>query len=102
MINYINRKLNPVKSNDKHKPDEVTVIEHRAGWQLIDFKGLKKYCDLFYFLVWHEIKVLYTQTILGFSWAILQPLIQIVIFAIAFGKVDRPSPDRIPLFIGKQ
>jgi len=99
MINYISRKLNSAKIIAKHKPEEVTIVEHRVGWQLIDFKELKKYRDLFYFLVWREIKVLYAQTILGFSWAILQPLIQIVIFTIVFGKVARLSTDGIPYFL---
>jgi len=99
MINYIIRKLNSAKNVDKHKPEEVTVIEHRTGWQLIDFKELKNYRDLFYFLVWREIKVLYAQTILGFSWAILQPLIQIIIFTVVFGKVAKLSTDGIPYFL---
>ena len=60
----------------------VTYIKPKAGWQLLDLKELKEYRDLFYFMVWREIKILYAQTILGFSWAILQPLIQIIIFVI--------------------
>jgi len=84
---------------DNHKPEEVTVVEHRSGWQLIDFKELKQYRDLFYFLVWREIKVLYAQTILGFLWAILQPLIQIIIFTVVFGKVAKLSTDGIPYFL---
>lgn len=74
----------------------VTIIKPRHGWQLIDFKELKQYRDLFYFMVWKEIKVLYAQTILGFSWAILQPLIQIVIFTIVFGKVANVPTEGIP------
>jgi lipopolysaccharide transport system permease protein len=74
----------------------ITVIESRFVWLLIDFKELKQYTDLFYFLVWRDIKVLYAQTILGFSWAILQPLIQIVIFTVVFGKVAKVSTDGIP------
>jgi lipopolysaccharide transport system permease protein len=76
--------------------DFVTIIKPRSGWQIIDFKELKQYRDLFYFLVWRDIKVLYAQTILGFSWAILQPVVQIVIFTIVFGKVARVATDGIP------
>ena len=64
---------------------QVTHIRPRSGWQAIDFKEIKEYRDLFFFLVWRDIKVLYAQTILGFSWAILQPVVQIVIFTIIFG-----------------
>ena len=76
--------------------DPTTIIKPRSGWQLIDFKELREYRDLFYFLVWRDIKVLYAQTILGFSWAILQPVVQIVIFTIVFGKVARVATDGIP------
>jgi lipopolysaccharide transport system permease protein len=74
----------------------VTVIKPRTGWQAIDFKELREYKDLFYFLVWRDIKVLYAQTILGFLWAILQPLIQIILFTVVFGKVAKVSTDGIP------
>ena len=77
----------------------VKVIKPRSGWQAIDFRELKEYRDLFFFLVWRDIKVLYAQTILGFSWAILQPLIQIVLFSIVFGKVAKLSTDGIPYLL---
>jgi len=94
-----------MKRNSKNKSKSVLVdmpvkkIQARSGWQLIDFKELKEYRDLFYFMVWREIKVLYAQTILGFSWAILQPLIQIVIFTVVFGKVAKLSTEGIPYFL---
>jgi len=46
--------------------------------------------------VWRDIKVLYAQTVLGFSWAILNPLVQIIIFTIIFGKVAKIPTDGIP------
>jgi len=77
----------------------VTYIKPKSGWQLLDLKELKEYRDLFYFMVWREIKILYAQTVLGFSWAILQPLIQIIIFTVIFGKIARVSSDGIPYFL---
>jgi lipopolysaccharide transport system permease protein len=77
----------------------LTVIEPASGLKFPDFKELRQYRDLFYFLVWREIKVLYAQTVLGFLWAILQPLIQIVIFTIVFGKVAKISTDGIPYIL---
>ena len=76
--------------------DVVTVISAGNSWALFDFVELRRYRDLFYFLVWRDIKVLYAQTILGFSWAILNPLVQIVIFSIIFGRVASISTDGIP------
>lgn len=77
----------------------TTIIKPPSGWEIIDFKELKEYKDLFYFMVWRQIKVLYAQTILGLSWAILQPLIQIVMFTVIFGKIAKISTDGIPYFL---
>ena len=83
-----------MSANAEHIP--VTTIRPSKGWQLIDFKELMDYRDLFFFLVWRDIKVLYAQTILGFSWAIVNPFIQIVIFSIIFGRVAKIDTDGIP------
>ena len=74
----------------------VVVVKPRPGWQIINFKELKEYRDLFLFLVWRDIKILYAQTILGFSWAILNPLLQIIVFAFVFGRVAQIPTDGIP------
>ena len=83
------------------KPDAeiITTIEPKTGWQFINFKELVAYKDLLFFLVWRDIKVLYAQTILGFMWAILQPLIHIVIFTVIFGKVAQIDTDGLPYFL---
>jgi lipopolysaccharide transport system permease protein len=81
------------------KSESITVIKPKSGWQIINFKELVDYRDLFYFLVWRDIKILYAQTILGFLWAILVPLIQIVIFTIIFGKVAKISTEGIPYIL---
>jgi lipopolysaccharide transport system permease protein len=75
------------------------VIQPVSGWQISDIKEFKEYRDLFFFLVWRDIKVMYAQTILGFFWAILQPLIQIIIFTIVFGKIAQLNTDGIPYFL---
>lgn len=77
----------------------VTIIKPPSGWEAIDFKELRQYRDLFYFLVRRDIKVLYAQTILGFSWAILNPAIQIVLFTVIFGKIANVPSDGIPYFL---
>jgi len=75
------------------------VITPPSGWEAIDFKELRQYRDLFYFLVLRDIKVLYAQTILGFAWAILNPAIQIVLFTVIFGKIAKVPTDGIPYFL---
>lgn len=74
----------------------VSIIQAESGWRLINFKELKEYRDLFFFLVWRDIKVLYAQTILGCAWAIIQPLIQIAIFTVVFGRFARVPSEGIP------
>src|SRR5574340_1853281 len=74
----------------------VTIIKPKSGWQLLDLKELKEYSDLFYFLVWRDVKVLYAQTVLGLAWAILNPLTQILIFSVVFGKVAKIPTEGIP------
>ena len=79
--------------------DSLTIIQPKSGWQIINFQELRAYRDLFYFLVRRDIKAVYAQTILGFSWAIIQPLVQIVIFTIIFDKVAKLSTDGIPYIL---
>jgi lipopolysaccharide transport system permease protein len=89
-----------VIEKDGHMSSDVTtVIEAKTGWRFIDIKELFEYRDLFFFLIWRDIKVLYAQTILGFLWAVLQPLTQIVIFTIIFGRVAKIDTDGIPYFL---
>ena len=76
--------------------DLITVLTADNGWSLFDFKELKQYRDLFYFLVWRDIKVLYAQTVLGFAWAILNPAVQIVVFSVIFGRVANLDTGGVP------
>jgi lipopolysaccharide transport system permease protein len=76
-----------------------TVIEPKKGWQLVDWKELVAYKDLFYFLVMRDVKVRYKQTVLGFGWAIIQPLFQMVVFTIIFGNLAKVSSDGVPYAI---
>lgn len=75
------------------------VIEPPKGWQMVDFKELLAFQDLLFFLVKRDIKVLYAQTILGFAWAILNPLIQILVFTVIFGRVAELDTGDVPYFL---
>ncbi|HLA58620.1 MAG TPA: ABC transporter permease [Puia sp.] len=54
--------------------------------KLFDWQGLWQYKELFYFFTWRDIKIKYKQTVLGFLWAILQPLLMMAIFTFFFGR----------------
>jgi lipopolysaccharide transport system permease protein len=90
------------KVSRKFKSDEsdhVSIIEPKSSWKVVSFRELLEYRDLFFFLVWRDIKVLYAQTILGFSWAIIQPGTQILIFTIVFGKFAKIPTEGIPYLL---
>ena len=72
------------------------IIEPKKGWQLIDWRELREYRDLFYFLVWRDIKVLYKQTVLGFSWAIIRPVFSMIVFSLIFGGLADVPSDGVP------
>ncbi|MEM9403024.1 MAG: ABC transporter permease [Pseudomonadota bacterium] len=75
------------------------VIRPPSRLEFIDVGELLRYRDLLYFLVRRDIKVLYAQTVLGLSWAILNPTIQILIFTIIFGNVAKISTDGVPYIL---
>ncbi|MCB0164564.1 MAG: ABC transporter permease [Anaerolineae bacterium] len=82
--------------NYRPKPRHQTVIEAKNGWQLIDWQELRQYRDLFYFLVWRDIKVLYKQTVLGFAWAIIRPVFSMIVFSLVFGRLAQIPSDGVP------
>ncbi len=80
----------------KTRPSLKLVIGSEKKWRAIDFKELFYYKDLFYFLVLRDITVLYKQTVLGILWAIVNPLFQVVLFSVIFGKLAEINSDGIP------
>ncbi len=71
-------------------------IRKKTGIQLLDFRELSQYRDLFAFLVIRDIKVKYKQTVLGGLWAIIQPFFLMVVFTLFFGKLVKIPSDGIP------
>ena len=63
---------------------------------MVDFRELRYYSDLYYFMVWSSIKVGYAQSVGGFAWAILRPALQIVVFSLIFGGLVGLETDGIP------
>lgn len=71
-------------------------IEPSKGWVSLKLDELWNYRELTYFFIWRDIKIRYKQTILGAFWAILQPLLTMVIFSIFFGKLAQVPSDGMP------
>ena len=79
--------------------EHETIIEPKSGWRLINLREICEYRDLFYFLVWRDIKVRYAQSILGIGWAVIQPVFSMIVFTIVFGKLAKISSDGVPYAI---
>lgn len=72
------------------------VIEPPKGWAPLELGELWKFRELLFFLTWRDIKVRYKQTALGATWAILQPVLTMIIFSIVFGGLAKLPSDGIP------
>lgn len=81
-------------------PQQATVqpaiIEPFRGWASLKLRALWEYRELLYFLAWRDIKVRYKQTALGAAWAIIQPVLTMVVFAVIFGRLAGIPSDGIP------
>src|SRR5579872_2196968 len=72
------------------------VIRASRGWIGIDTAELWRFRELLYFLVWRDFKVRYKQTALGVAWAVLQPVFNMVVFTIIFGRLAHLPSDGLP------
>src|SRR5262249_48676220 len=78
-------------------PSPPTVrIEPSRGWVSLKLREIWDYRELLYFLVWRDVKVRYKQTVLGASWAIIQPVFTMVVFSLFFGNLAKIPSDGIP------
>jgi len=74
----------------------LVVIERDRSRTFVDLRGVWAHRELFYFLTWRDIKVRYKQTVLGAGWAVLQPLMTMLIFSYFFGQLVGVPSDGIP------
>jgi lipopolysaccharide transport system permease protein len=77
----------------KEQPEYIVDADKR---KLFDFQELWQYKELFYFFTWRDIKIKYKQTALGFLWAILQPLLMMIIFTLFFGRALNVPSQNLP------
>ncbi|HEY5668764.1 MAG TPA: ABC transporter permease [Anaerolineales bacterium] len=76
--------------------EEVIVLRPSQGWSALNLRDLWLYRELIYFLTWRDIKVRYKQTVLGAGWAILQPLINMIVLGVIFGNFAKMPTEGIP------
>jgi lipopolysaccharide transport system permease protein len=71
-------------------------ITARRGWLALDLAELWAYRELLYFFVWRDIKVRYKQTVIGAAWAILQPVMTMLVFSLFFGRLAKIPSQGLP------
>jgi lipopolysaccharide transport system permease protein len=80
--------VEPKRDPASQTPAEPLVrIRPGKSWVGVELRDVIAYRELFYFLVWRDLKVRYKQTALGVAWAVLQPLFTMLIFTLFFGKL---------------
>jgi lipopolysaccharide transport system permease protein len=80
------------------QPGEFPVVHiaARRRWLALDLAELWAYRELLYFFVWRDIKVRYKQTVIGAAWAVLQPVMTMLVFSLFFGRLARIPSQGLP------
>ncbi|MEL7663303.1 MAG: ABC transporter permease [Methanosarcina mazei] len=79
-----------------HATDYELVIRPKYGFLDINWQELKEYRELLFFLALREIKIRYKQTVMGASWALLQPFFTMIVFTLIFGRLAKIPSEGIP------
>jgi len=74
-----------------------TTIQPSSGWRAVNWAEMYEYRELLVFLIWRDISARYKQTILGGAWAIIQPLLMMIIFTFVSRYAKTPMPPNIPI-----
>jgi lipopolysaccharide transport system permease protein len=74
----------------------VVVIDSRRSWRQFGLRELWARRELLYFLVWRDLKVRYRQTVFGVAWALVQPIMLMVVFALSVGQLPGVAPAGLP------
>jgi lipopolysaccharide transport system permease protein len=75
-------------------------IRPRPGWIGLDARELWAHRELLFFLIWRDLKVRYRQTVFGFAWVLLRPILPMIIFTLLLGRLSGIAPAGVsyPLF----
>jgi lipopolysaccharide transport system permease protein len=84
------------KADDRRENVPFLRIQPSRGWVSLQVGELWTYRELLYFQIWRDIKVRYKQTALGAAWAILQPLLTMLVFSLFFGRLGKMPSDGLP------
>lgn len=76
--------------------EKITIIQSQNQWFHLNLNELWQYRELLLFLSWRNISIRYKQSLIGFGWAIFQPLVTMVVFTFVFGNFLGVSSDGVP------
>lgn len=82
--------------NTDNMPDWDLIIKPQTDRRLLNFAEIKLYRELLFFFIWRNLKIRYKQTALGAVWAILQPVLTMVVFSVVFGQLGKIPSDGVP------
>ena len=74
-------------------PPEIITLRPSRGWSALNLRDLWAYRELIYFLTWRDVIVRYKQTVLGAAWAVINPLINMVVLQVVFGNFAGMEPE---------
>jgi len=78
------------------QPGPITVIQPSSGWVPLRLRELWSHREILYFLIWRDVKVRYKQTVIGAAWAVIQPLMTMVVFSVFLGGLAKVPSDGVP------
>jgi lipopolysaccharide transport system permease protein len=86
-----------VESSFSSQTESNTIrLRPSSGWSALNLRDLWVYRELAYFLTWRDLKVRYKQTVLGAAWAIIQPVLSMVVFSLFFGQLLGVRSEGVP------
>jgi lipopolysaccharide transport system permease protein len=87
-----------MRSTSSDAPRELPelILEPSRGWRKLNLGELWAYRELLYFLIWRDVKVRYKQTLIGAAWAIIQPLLTMIVFSLFFGQLAGIPSEGVP------
>jgi len=74
----------------------TVVIQPSSGVARLNVRELWAYRELLYFMIWRDMKVRYKQAALGAAWAVIQPVLTMVVFTVVFGRLGKIPSDGVP------
>lgn len=87
---------NTPSSSGRITESNVVVIRPGRGWRGIDWREVREYRELLYFLTLRDIQVRYKQTAIGVAWAVLQPVLTMLVLTLVFGRLGKIPSDGVP------